>query len=117
MWRRSFLRRDLWISQVSQWLNKPIATSSNRLDVFRAFRGIIQSFAEAGNGAVEAVVKVHEGLGRPKLLTQLLACDGFAGALEQHGQNLKWLLLEFDLPALFPQFACTKIDLEGPKPN
>jgi hypothetical protein len=48
------------------------------------------------------MVEVDERIACPEFLLQLLPRNGFSGPLEQHGQNLKGLILELDPQTVFP---------------
>ena len=59
------------------------------------------------------MVEIDEGVGRPELLLQLLPGDHIAGTLQQHGQNLEGLLLEFDPQPVPAQLAGVQVGLKG----
>jgi hypothetical protein len=50
----------------------------------RVVRRIAQRSAQLVDSGVQAVLEVHKGVGRPKLLAQLLARDDVARLLQQH---------------------------------
>ncbi len=73
--------------------------------------------ASAADGGIEPVVEIHERVGRPELLANLLARDQFAGALQQHDQDREWLVLQFDTDAVLTDLARTGIHLVGAEPD
>jgi hypothetical protein len=63
--------------------------------------GIIpQRLAQFLHGSVNAVFKVNEGIGGPKLLPELFPCHHFTGPLEEHGEDLEGAFLKLDLLAI-----------------
>src|ERR1043166_3811943 len=69
------------------------------------------------DGFVHPVVEIDEGVWVPQAVTKLFPSHGFARPLEQHRQNLKWLLLKSEPHALLPQLAGSKIQLEHAEPE
>jgi hypothetical protein len=61
------------------------------------------------------VVEIHEGVGRPEFLAQLLARYNIASALQEQGENLKRLLLQTKPGAVLAQFAGGEVELEDSK--
>jgi hypothetical protein len=61
------------------------------------------------------VVEIHERIRGPECFLQFLPTDDLAGMFQEHGQDLKGLLLKPDSQAVLAQFACTKIQLEHPE--
>src|SRR4051794_9270324 len=95
-----------------QGRDEAVSLAGYRLDVARTGSGIAQRFANLVNRRVQAVIKVHEGVGRPELLLQLFASHDLSGALEQQREDLKGLALEAHSYPTFAQFAGRKVDLE-----
>ena len=58
------------------------------------------------------MIDIDEGLW-PKPFLQLFACDYFAGALQQDGENLKRLAAEFKFLPGLSQFSRLKVDFEA----
>lgn len=50
------------------------------------------------------MLKVHEGVGGPEGLAQLLPADQFAGVLQQNYEDLKGLLGQAETDTLLPKF-------------
>jgi hypothetical protein len=61
------------------------------------------------------VVKVHKGALGPESLLQLLPGDHFAGALEQHGQDLQRLAAQPELYPVLAQLLGPKVKFKGPE--
>jgi tRNA pseudouridine-54 N-methylase len=97
--------------------NEPVATPRHCFDILRTLGRIIERLTESGNGAIQSVIEVHERVGGPELLLQLLARHHIARALQQRGQDLKGLLLQPNPLAIFAQISGAKIDLEQCKAN
>ena len=93
---------------------KPITSPRNGLDEARILRRIAERFANLVDRLVDAVIEVDDDLA-PDFLAQFLPGYQLAGLFEQHGQDLKRLLLQPDAPAALRQFAGSKIDLEDSK--
>jgi hypothetical protein len=54
---------------------KAVPTLGQGFDETRVFGGIAEGFAQFVNRFVEAVIEIHERIGRPKAAAQLLAGD------------------------------------------
>src|SRR5207247_3958121 len=93
------------IRSLHDWRNKAIAALGYRLDEARVLGGIFEGLAQPVNRLVQAAIEIDKGVGAPQLLLQFLTGHRLSGSLEQHGQDLKGLILELDLEALLPQFA------------
>src|SRR6266446_5312638 len=63
------------------------------------------------------MVKIDKGIGGPDLLLQLFTSDDLPRTLQENLENLEWLLLKFDLGALFAQFAGLEIQRKYPEAN
>jgi hypothetical protein len=74
------------------------------LDVPRVVRRIAQRLAEFPDRRSQTVVKIHERVGGPDSLPELLADDEFPGTFEQYRQDLKGLLLQLDLYTSLAEF-------------
>ncbi len=86
-----------------------------RFDKPWAFRRIIQRRPQPLHGVVQALLKVHKGVGWPELLLQFLSGDGLAGTMQEHGQDFHRLPLQPDLHAFFAEFPSLRIKLEHAK--
>src|SRR6516164_5821379 len=76
---------------------------------------VIQRRPKPFHSVVQALLEVHERVGRPQLLLQLFSGDGLARTLQQHDQYVHWLPLQPDLHALFAEFPSSWIKLEHAK--
>ena len=83
----------------------------------RRFGGVAQRFPQPLYSVIDAVVEIHEGVGTPYPLTQLLARHYFARLFQQDLQDLKRLLLQGDLDSLPGQFSGFFIQFERPETN
>jgi hypothetical protein len=63
------------------------------------------------------MVEIHERVTGPQLLTKFISSDYLTRVFEQHGQNLKRLVLQPNSVALLAQFTRTEINLVWPKPG
>jgi hypothetical protein len=61
----------------------------------------VQGPAQLSDRSVHADVEIDKGVGRPQLPLQLLPRHDLARMLEEHRQDLKWLLVKLD-PAALP---------------
>jgi hypothetical protein len=77
----------------------------------------MQSLSQFLDGSVQADFEVHEGVGSPEFPMQLLSCDQLARVFKQQDQNLKRLVVKFDLHAFLAQLARTQINLKNAEPN
>jgi len=92
--------------------DETISAAGQGLNVFGVLRGIAQHFANPGDGIVQAVVEIDEGVSRPELTPQLLASDEAASTLQQNPKNLDGLTLQAQLHATFPQLSRLEIQFE-----
>ena len=89
--------------------NEPVSPPRQGFDIGRGLGRIPQRFADARDGVVQAVVEIHEGIGRPELVTEFLSRDQVAGGLQQDRQHLQRLALKAKLYATLPQFTSAQI--------
>jgi hypothetical protein len=94
---------------------KTVSAASECFNEAGIFGGITEGVAQALDGGVQAVVEIHEGVGRPEPAPQLFPGKNFTGTLEEHGQDLERLLLESHLSAVPPEFTGAEIHFEGTK--
>ena len=78
--------------------DEPITTTRHRLDEPRLVGIVAERSAQALDGGVQAVLEVDEGAVRPETMTQLVARDDFARALEHEPENLERLILKAHQP-------------------
>src|SRR4051812_18123034 len=95
--------------------NEPVATPRYGFHKPGILRRIAQRIPHFANGAVDCVVEIDKGVAVPELLLDLFPGDHFARAIDQEGQNLEWLLLNFDANAALAQFAQPEVQLEDAK--
>jgi len=69
------------------------------------------------DGFIHPVIEIDEGIGRPQAVAKLVPGHGLARPFEQHGQNLKRLLLKSEPHSLLVQLTGSKIDLEHAEPQ
>jgi hypothetical protein len=58
------------------------------------------------------MIEVHEGIGRPQLLPQFVACHHLARVLQKQGQDPEWLVLNLDLQSVLAELTCAKVNFE-----
>jgi hypothetical protein len=90
--------------------DEAIAALGQGFDEPRIFGRIPQRGPDLFDGRVEAQLRIHQGVFRPKLALQLLACQQLARSGYQQSQNLKGLLLQIDLDPALTQFSGSEID-------
>src|SRR5207253_11140560 len=73
-----------------------VSAPRHGLQVSGAGGGISQRFSYLIYCGAQAVIEVDECVGRPQLLTQLVAGDDFSRMLPQVSEHLKRLLLQAD---------------------
>src|SRR6516165_3158829 len=76
---------------------------------------VIQRRPKPFHGIVQALLEVHECVGRPQLLLQLFSGDGLDRTLQQHDQYVHRLPLKLNFHPLFAEFASLWIKLEHAK--
>jgi hypothetical protein len=77
---------------------------------------VAQGLAQLLDGGVEAVIKVHKSVSRPKLFLELFASDDFARTFQEHDKRLKRQNLQLDFAARFVKLSRTQIHFEDIKP-
>src|SRR5215471_4260256 len=65
----------------------------------------------------DTAVEVDKGIGAPEFLLEFVACDDFAGTVNEQTQNRERLVLKFDADSLLPKFARLQICLEDAETN
>src|ERR1700675_3145816 len=78
--------------QFCLWLHrsqKSVSAPRQGFHVAWAGSRISQRLPQLVYGGVQAVVKIHEGVGWPQLLAKLLARDDLSGAVQKIKENLK----------------------------
>ena len=84
---------------------KSIPPRRESLDEAGIFGGVTQGLAEPVDRSIQTARNVAAGVRGPQQFLEIFAGHNLTRALDHSCQNLKWLLLEFDLQALFAQFA------------
>ena len=93
---------------------KPVATTGNGLDKARILGRIAEGVSNLADGFVETVIEVDDRL-RPDLCAQFLPADQFSWPFQQHSQQSKGLLLQWQALAMLRQLADSRIGFENPK--
>src|SRR5215472_3209565 len=96
---------------------KPVSTSWERLDVAWYISTVVQSFAQTTNGGIQPMIKINKRIFRPELGADLFACDQLSWLLQQHRQDLKWLVLQLDANAPLAQLTGIQIGLKWAESN
>ncbi len=94
-----------------------VAAFGNGPNVPRRLRGIAQRGADLRDAVVQPGIEIDKRAATPNRLTQLIACDYFAGMLEQHAEYLRGLCLQAHRRPVAPQFPGGRIEFENAKPN
>src|SRR6266700_4426345 len=63
------------------------------------------------------MVEINKSVGGPDFLLHFLPGDDLLRTLQENLENLEWLFLEFDLGALFAQFASPEVQLKCREAN
>jgi len=71
-----------------------VAAAGDGFDEAWVVSRVAESLANLVDGFIEAVIEVDERIGGPEAPLQFLPGDDLAAVLEEHGENLKGLLLE-----------------------
>ena len=94
--------------------DEPIATPRQGLDKAWTLRRVAQRLANLGNGGIQIVVDIDEGVG-PELLLQFLTSHHLTGVFQQKCQDLKRLTTELQFHARLAQLPSPQVNLEIPK--
>ena len=95
--------------------DEPVATARHRLDKAGRVGRVAQRVAQSLHGGVQPVLEVDEGVVGPQALAELVASHELARPLEQHREQLQWLLLKAETCARLSQLARAQIELEDAK--
>jgi len=82
--------------------HEAVAASRDRFDVARPLSRIAQQVADFLDCHVQAIVKIHERIGRPQHLLQFVPRNDLAPTLQQHTEYLERLVLLADSQAVLP---------------
>src|SRR5579864_6072151 len=102
----------LWFRAPLHIGHKAVTSACQGLDEARAAGGIAQHFAQLVHSRVQAVIEIHESIGRPKTLPQFLTGDYGPSTFQQESQHCKRLLLQAQLAVLFAQLPRSQISFE-----
>lgn len=95
--------------------DETVAAPVQSLDVTWAFCGITQGQSQFAHGFVETAIEVDKCVRGPEPLTKFLPRDQFPGALQQQGQDVKWLLFQPDSHPVLAQFSGAEIHVKNAK--
>src|ERR1700747_2618033 len=95
--------------------NEAIPSPRYGFKELRALCIVIQRRPKPRHGVVEALLEIHKRVSWPQLLLQFFPCDGLAGTLKQHDEDVYRLPLQPDLHPLFAEFSSSRIKLEHAK--
>ena len=95
--------------------DEAVAATRQGFDEPGAVGGIAERRPQLRDGDVEAPLEVDEGLITPQPSPQFVTRHELARMLNEYRQQLKRLVLEPDLDALFPKLASSKSALKTPK--
>jgi hypothetical protein len=94
------------------WAYEAVASAGYRFYKAGVFGVIVQGIAQPIHRFVQASVEIDEGIRGPQLFHQFVAGDQLAGAIEQHGENVKRLLLKIRGVPVGAEFAGAQVELE-----
>jgi hypothetical protein len=66
-----------------QFSDESVATPRNGLNVAGALEGVVKYVAKLLYRSIQAIVRIHEGTNRPKLVFQFFAGDHFSLSFQQ----------------------------------
>ena len=95
--------------------DKAVASAGQSLDETGASGRVAEGFADAVDSGVEAVFVIDKGAVRPDCLRDFFASKDFAGALEEHEEDLEGLGVELDPDSLLAKFSGGRVRLEDSK--
>jgi hypothetical protein len=98
-----------------RYADESVTLASNRFYESGIARAISQGGAYCMDALVEAMIKVAECGGWPKLLFQLQSSSDLAGSFEQKRKRLIGLRLKTHSHAMFSQFACGRLKFKSAK--
>jgi hypothetical protein len=91
--------------------------SRQRCNESRILGVVPQRLPQFLHSSVNAVFKVHEGIGWPDFLPDLFPRQHFAGSLDERRQYLEGPLLELYFVTVEPHFTASKINFELSDPE
>lgn len=96
----------------AQRRDEAVATARNGLNKARAFGGIAQYFAQAGDRLPQRQIVINKCVLRPDALLQLFTGDDLLGTFQQQPQDFEGLTGEFLAHAGLTQFAGLQVHLK-----
>ena len=90
-----------------------LAATGEGFDEAGAGGGVVECFADAVDGGVDAVFGVDIRTVGPEVAGDLVAGEEFAGAIEEQAEDLERLGVEAKADALAAEFAGGDVGLEG----
>jgi hypothetical protein len=90
-----------------------VAAAGEGLDEAGTGGGVVEGFADAVDGGVDAVFGVDVGAVGPEVTGDLVAGEKLAGAIEEQAEDLERLGVEAKADALAAEFAGGDVGLEG----
>jgi hypothetical protein len=85
------------------------------LDIARAVGRVAERLPDLLHRGIQASVKLHKGIGGPKLVPELVACYNLAWTLDEKAQELRRLCSELEPDAALPKFRALGRKLENPE--
>jgi len=95
--------------------DKTIPNSRFGGDVARLVRRVGKSVAQLSDCDIQALIKVHKGVLRPKTRAQVGPAYGLAGIFQEGLENLSRLALQLKAKAMLAQIAAVRLKLEWPE--
>ena len=93
--------------------DETISLSRQGFNVACTARNVAKYAAEPVDGGVQVAIRIGGRPLRPEQMLEFLSGNNFTGAIEQGGQDLKWLSREVKANPVLAQFAGLGIDLEA----
>src|SRR5579862_1782997 len=98
-------------SQIVHRSDKSVPAAVEGFYITRILRFVTKGLAELLHGTVEAKIEINKRIAGPEPFLQFFPTHHSPGTFQQQGQNLKWLILQFDVHAPLAEFASLKIQL------
>jgi hypothetical protein len=91
--------------------NELVTATANRSHEAGPVGVVVEGLTEFVDGSVQAVVKVHEGVGGPESVTELVPLDHLARTFQKNLKNVKRAVLKLDSYPILAKFRPGKIGL------
>jgi hypothetical protein len=92
--------------------NEAVAASRQCFDKSRGFFGVTQGVPKPLNGTVQTDLVVHKSVARPQSSLELIPHDHLAGMLQEQGEDLERLVVEFDFHAVLAKLAGAEVQVK-----